>query len=202
VTIGHCSLRRHSVAARPISNRGGLFVTYIRDNPKPARFSNRGGLFVAEKGQGVAKAKRAVRSRATRAGAASKCVRTQLKATRKNPKALRAGNSITPLDVMLGAMRELWERAAALKGKADCEDERLALIRQASAEAHKAAVYVHPRMASIGPGEEEEDQTPAKSFAMTGDTPPLGSRELARRLLFAVAVAEHFSIDRDPEEKP
>jgi len=150
----------------------------------------------------VAKAKRAVRSRATRAGAASKRVRTELEATKKNPKAVRADDSITPLDVMLGAMRELWERAAALKGKPDCEEERLALIRQASAEAHKAAVYVHPRMASVGSGEDGEDPAQARPSAMPSDTPPLGSRELARRLLFAVAVAEHFSIDRDPKEKP
>ena len=106
---------------------------------------------------------------------------------------------------MLGAMRELWLRAAKLKGKPDCEEERLALIRQASAEAHKAAVYVHPRLASIGPGEEAEGgQAQARtSDAPTGETPPLlGSRELARRLLFAVAVAEHISIDRNSEEKP
>jgi hypothetical protein len=106
---------------------------------------------------------------------------------------------------MLGAMRELWQRAAALKSKPDCAEERLALIRQASAEAHKAAVYVHPRLASIEPGEEGEGGGQAlarASDALTGETPPLGSRELARRLLFAVAVAEHVSIDGNSEEKP
>jgi hypothetical protein len=122
--------------------------------------------------------------------------------TKKHATELHAEAAVTPLEVMLGAMRELWERAAALKGKPDCEDERLALIRQASAEAHKAAVYVHPRMASVGSGEEGEDPAQTKASAMTGDAPPLGSRELARRLLFAVAVAEHFSIDRNREEKP
>jgi hypothetical protein len=150
----------------------------------------------------VAKAKRAVRSRATRAGAVQNRARTELETTKRNATSLSAGNSISPLEVMLGAMRELWERAAALKGKPDCEEERLALIRQASAEAHKAAVYVHPRMASATSGEEGEDPAQAKPSAMTGDTPPLGSRELARRLLFAVAVAKHCSNDRDPEEKP
>ncbi len=96
-----------------------------------------------------------------------------------------------PLDVMLGAMRELWARAEALKGDPDAIEERLALVRQASAEAHKAAVYVHPRLASVDAEGEEAAVGVAKDGA--GDrvgVAVLGSRELARRLLFAVAFAE------------
>ncbi|MGE0151766.1 MAG: hypothetical protein AB7R90_04060 [Reyranellaceae bacterium] len=104
---------------------------------------------------------------------------------------------MTPLDVMLGAMRELWARAAALKGRADCAEERLALIRQASAEAHKAAVYVHPRLASIDSADDGDDVGAGRAVsADAGSEDPqrrLGSRELARRLLFAVAFAEELA---------
>lgn len=101
-----------------------------------------------------------------------------------------AAEKISPLDVMLGAMRELWARAEALRGRPECEEERLGLIRQASGEAHKAAVYVHPRIASI------DVEGEGAGVAASEGARVMGSRELARRLLFAVAVSEHF-----PEEK-
>jgi hypothetical protein len=158
-----------------------------------------------EKGEDVAKAKRGRRARGMPVAAVEKPVQSQ-RVIKKTARIRAARNPITPLEVMLGAMCELWQRATALKDQPDCEDERLALIRQASAEAHKAAVYVHPRLASIGSGDEDEGggRAPAKaSDAPTGGTMPrLGSRDLARRLLFAIAVAEHFSTDRDPTEKP
>lgn len=94
---------------------------------------------------------------------------------------------------MLGAMRELWGRAQALTGKPEAVEERLALIRQASAEAHKAAVYVHPRLASVDAEGEESGAVAAgiaagKAAGVAVEL--LGSRELARRLLFVVACAE------------
>lgn len=95
---------------------------------------------------------------------------------------------ISPLDVMLGAMRELWARAEALRGRPECEEERLGLIRQASGEAHKAAVYVHPRIASI----DVEGEGGGVAAAASEGVRAMGSREVARRLLFAVAVAEHL----------
>lgn len=114
---------------------------------------------------------------------------------------------VMPLDVMLGAMRELWARAEALRGRSGCEDECLALIRQASAEAHKAAVYLHPRLSSVDGAEETAAgnvKASSKSGAGQIQMLALGSRELARRLLFAVAFAEHlepaFQPDK-PEEK-
>lgn len=119
-------------------------------------------------------------------------------AKRKSAARTRAGETkavdpvdkISPLDVMLGAMRELWARAESLRGKPECEEERLGLIRQASGEAHKAAVYVHPRIASV------EVEGEGAGVAASEGVRAMGSRELARRLLFAVAVSEHF-----PEEK-
>lgn len=111
-----------------------------------------------------------------------------------------AADKISPLDVMLGAMRELWARAESLRGKPECEEERLGLIRQASGEAHKAAVYVHPRIASV------EVEGEGAGVAASEGARVIGSRELARRLLFAVAIAEHLPAVRGaaenfPEEK-
>lgn len=83
---------------------------------------------------------------------------------------------ITPLEVMVGAMRELWAEAEKVKGP-----ERLSLMRQASEEANRAAPYMHPRLASIE--HSGKDGGPI-------ETKDVGSRELARRLLFAVAAAE------------
>ncbi len=105
---------------------------------------------------------------------------------------------VMPLDVMLAAMRELWARAESLRGKPDCEEERLGLIRQASGEAHKAAVYVHPRIASV------DVEGEGAGVAAGEGARVMGSRELARRLLFAVAIAEHLPAVRGgnfPEEK-
>lgn len=108
---------------------------------------------------------------------------------------------ISPLDVMLGAMRELWARAESLRGRPECEEERLGLIRQASGEAHKAAVYVHPRIASV----DVEGEGGSVAAAASESVRAMGSREVARRLLFAVAIAEHLPAVRGgnfPEEKP
>lgn len=99
---------------------------------------------------------------------------------------------IMPLDVMLGAMREFWARAEELKEKPDSAEERLGLIRQASAEAHKVAVFVHPRLSSLA-ADKDSDAVDAKpQNATTAVAGLLGSRELARRLLFAVAFYEHI----------
>lgn len=100
--------------------------------------------------------------------------------------------AILPLDVMLGAMRALWAQAEALKDKPKSADERLALIRQASAEAHKAAVYVHAKLASVD-SEEEGAREKAGAMDKGKQGVRLGSRELARRLLFAVAFAEEMT---------
>ncbi len=101
--------------------------------------------------------------------------------------------AILPLDVMLGAMRALWAQAEALKDKPKSADERLALIRQASAEAHKAAVYVHARLASVDSEEESGAREKAGAAGKGKEAVRLGSRELARRLLFAVAFAEELT---------
>lgn len=101
--------------------------------------------------------------------------------------------AILPLDVMLGAMRALWAQAEALKDKPKSADERLALIRQASAEAHKAAVYVHARLASVDSEEESGAREKAGAAGKGKEAVRLGSRELARRLLFAVAFAEEMT---------
>ena len=58
-------------------------------------------------------------------------------------KALSEG--ITPLEVMLGAMRSLWNLARATKEAA----ERVTLEAQASAIAKDAAPFVHPRLAAV-----------------------------------------------------
>lgn len=59
--------------------------------------------------------------------------------------ALKAANDgITPIEVMLGAMRELWEAA---QGEKDPE-HRLKLAKSAAEAAKEAAPYVHPKIAA------------------------------------------------------
>lgn len=58
---------------------------------------------------------------------------------------------VTPLDVMLGTMRELWNKAEA--GEVGMSGEKvvtpLDYRLQAAEVAHKAAPFVHPKLANI-----------------------------------------------------
>jgi hypothetical protein len=121
-------------------------------------------------------------------------VRKTARAKKTGPQTGLSTTEILPLDVMLGAMRELWAHAESLKGQPDAAEERLALIRQASAEAHKAAVYVHSRLASVDTAPEDDDPKTMRGMEAV-PRPALGTRELARRLLFAVAFAEELAIN-------
>ena len=56
-----------------------------------------------------------------------------------------AEGGISPLEVMIGTMRELWEQAEA----ADDPGQRMALKQQATDAAVKAAPYMHPRLANV-----------------------------------------------------
>lgn len=57
--------------------------------------------------------------------------------------AMKSG--ITPLEVMIGTMRELWEQAEA----SEEAGARMALMQQATEAAVKAAPYMHPRLANV-----------------------------------------------------
>lgn len=54
-----------------------------------------------------------------------------------------AKSGATPVDVMLGAMRALWEQSQA----AEDITEKLKLAKLAADTAEKAAPYIHPKLA-------------------------------------------------------
>lgn len=56
-----------------------------------------------------------------------------------------AKSGISPLEVMIGTMRELWEQAE----QQDDPGARMALKQQAAEAAVKAAPYMHPRLANV-----------------------------------------------------
>lgn len=63
-----------------------------------------------------------------------------------------AEQGITPLEVMLAAMREAYEQATKPDVKADV---RLAYLEKAASVAKDAAPYIHPRLASIEHGNKD-----------------------------------------------
>lgn len=93
-----------------------------------------------------------------------------------------AADGITPLEVMVGAMRELWAMAEEAKGKPEQQSKRLDYLSQAGEYAHKAAPYIHPRLAAIE--HTGKDGGPIETANVT-------KRELARRIAFSLAMAEH-----------
>jgi len=103
------------------------------------------------------------------------------KKTRETADKIASDDGIMPLDVMVGAMRELWSLAESLKGKKEEQDKRLGFLAQAGEYASKAAPYIHPRLAAV-----EHTGKDGGPIETTSVTP----REAARRLLFAVATAE------------
>lgn len=66
-------------------------------------------------------------------------------------KAARKGE--TPVDVMLGAMRALWEQSQA----AEDMGEKLRLAKLAADTAEKAAPYIHPKLSPKPPESETNE---------------------------------------------
>jgi hypothetical protein len=56
-----------------------------------------------------------------------------------------AEGGISPLEVMIGTMRELWKQAE----ESNEAGARMALMQQATDAAVKAAPYMHPRLANV-----------------------------------------------------
>lgn len=59
-----------------------------------------------------------------------------------------AEEGLTPLEVMLRAMREFIECAEQLKGD-DAQARKLAALKEAAAIAKDASPYIHPRLAAV-----------------------------------------------------
>jgi hypothetical protein len=78
-----------------------------------------------------------------RAGAGRKPGSLNTKTKEVAEAAMKSG--ITPLEVMIGTMRELWEQAE----EAEDPGQRMALKQQATDAAVKAAPYMHPRLANV-----------------------------------------------------
>lgn len=98
-----------------------------------------------------------------------------------------ASEGITPLEVMLGAMRESWALADELKGNKERLTERLGYVAAAVEYANKAAPYIHPRLAAI-----EHSGKDGGAIKVENVT----RRETARRLAFALELGA-----REPNAK-
>lgn len=65
-------------------------------------------------------------------------------------------DGITPLEVMLGTMRAIWNEATDETGKV----VSVPLAMQASTVAEKAAAFIHPKLSTVQQTKPEEDEAP------------------------------------------
>lgn len=109
-----------------------------------------------------------------REGAGRKKGSANVKSSEIAAKALEQG--VSPLEIMLGAARELWTLAQA---EPEAE-KRIPLMQAASAEAARAAPFVHPRLQTI-------EHTGANGGPI--QTEAVSDMDTARRIAFILSQA-------------